>query len=264
SSTVGGASWLPHSTMQSGLFVNSQQRYDELLDSDRTSLSGAFKKAGWRIVGDDPSNFAPVPDSTLYDYDKFYDEPNVGYHGPRFSYATIPDQYTFNKFQENELDKPGHPPVMAEIDLVSSHSPWAPLPRMVPQNQLGDGSVFDPMVHQGTQPGQILSSAAKLQVAYGQSIQYSLTALIDYLKRFGDKNTVMIFLGDHQPAPIITGEGATHDVPTVIVAKDPKVIDAISSWGWDQGLRPGRNAPVWLMSTFRQKFFNAFDAKPAH
>lgn len=264
SSTVGGASWLAHSTMQSGLFVNSQQRYDELLAANRTSLSGAFKKAGWRIVGDDPSNFVPVPRSTLYDYDKFYDEPNVGYHGPRFSYATIPDQYTFNKFQENELAKPGHPPVMAEIDLVSSHSPWAPLPRMVPQDQLGDGSIFDPMVHQGTQPGQILSSAAKLQVAYGKSIQYSLTALIDYLKRFGDKNTVMIFLGDHQPAQIVTGPGATRDVPTVVVAKDPKVIDAISAWGWDPGLRPGRNAPVWLMSTFRQKFLDAFDTKVTH
>ena len=264
SSTVGGASWLAHSTVQSGLFVNSQQRYDELLAANRTSLSGAFKKAGWRIVGDDPANFDPLPKSTLYDYDKFYNETNVGYHGPRFSYATIPDQFTFNAFQHDELDKPGHQPVMAEIDLVSSHSPWAPLPRMVPWRQLGDGSIFDPMVHEGTQPRQILSSAAKLQVAYGQSIQYSLTALIDYLKLYGDQNTVMIFLGDHQPAPIITGQGATHDVPTVVVAKDPKVINAISSWGWDPGLRPGRDAPVWLMSTFRQRFLNAFDTRPTH
>jgi uncharacterized membrane protein len=264
SSTVGGASWLAHSSMQSGLFVSSQQRYDSLVDSDRTSLSGAFQKAGWRTVGDDPSNFIPVPTSTLYPYDKFYDETNVGYKGPRFSYATMPDQYVFNAFQRNELAKPGHPPVMAEIDLVSSHSPWAPLPRIVPQNQLGDGSIFDPMIHQGTQPSQILSSATKLQAAYGQSIQYSLTALIDYLKMYGDKNTVMIFLGDHQPAPIITGDGATHDVPTVVVAKDPKVINAISSWHWDPGLRPGPNAPVMLMSTFRQKFLTAFDTRPIH
>ncbi len=41
------------------------------------------------------------------------------------------DQYTYAKFQRNELG-PGHKPVMAEIDTVSSHTPWAPLPTMVP------------------------------------------------------------------------------------------------------------------------------------
>ena len=56
----------------------------------------------------------------------------------------MPDQYTLAEFQRNEL-APGHKPVMAEIDLVSSHSPWAPLPTMVPWNKVGNGSIFDPM-----------------------------------------------------------------------------------------------------------------------
>ena len=56
SPTSGGVSWLAHSTVQSGLWVNSQQRYDELLASQRFTLSDAFKKAGWHTAADDPSD----------------------------------------------------------------------------------------------------------------------------------------------------------------------------------------------------------------
>jgi hypothetical protein len=258
SSTVGGGSWLAHSTIQSGLWINNQQRYDDLLANNRLTLSGAFKRAGWRIVGEDPANIQDLPKATLYDYDKFYDALNVGYQGPNFSYATMPDQYAMEAFQRAELATPDHPPVMAEIDLVSSHSPWAPLPRMVDWNALGNGSIFDPMRAQGTQAAAVLPSPDKLRTAYGDSIRYSLNALISYVRTYGDKNTVMVFLGDHQPASIITGQGATRDVPITIVAKDPAVLKQISGWGWQDGLRPAPNAPVWRMDTFRDRFLTAF------
>ncbi len=63
------------------------------------------------------------------------------------------------EFQRNEL-APGHKPVMAEIDLVSSHSPWAPLPTMVPWNKVGNGSIFDPMPARGETPLCIFGSAS--------------------------------------------------------------------------------------------------------
>jgi hypothetical protein len=257
SSTEGGASWLAHTSMETGLFVNSERRYDDVLASNRLTLSTAFQRAGWRTVVDVPSNITDLPKSALYDYDKFYDALNVGYHGPNFSYATMPDQYIMQAFQQNELAKPGHPPVMAEIDLVSSHSPWAPLPKLVPWNQLGDGSVFDQQTKVGPQPSDLLS-ADKIRAAYGRSIQYSLSALISYVQTYGDDNTVLIFLGDHQPAPLVSGVGATRDVPITIVAKDPAVLARISSWGWQNGLRPGPDAPVWRMDMFRDKFLTTF------
>src|SRR6516164_3842774 len=46
----GGGSWMPHSTLQSGLWVNTEQRYAELITSRRFTLSDAFNKAGWRTV----------------------------------------------------------------------------------------------------------------------------------------------------------------------------------------------------------------------
>jgi hypothetical protein len=261
SSTVGGASWLAHSTVQSGLWINSQQRYDELVAGKRLTLTDAFDRAGWRTVADVPSNGTVWPEAAFFGYDKVYNGFNVGYRGPRFSYAAMPDQYTMRVFQNDELSKPGHTPVMAEIDLVSSHSPWVPLPHVVGWNDLGDGSVFDPMPAEGASKASVLSDANALRTAYGQSVRYSLTTLISYLAKYGDKNTVMVFLGDHQPAPIITGAGADRDVPITIVAKDPAVLRQISGWGWQDGLLPDPTAPVWRMDTFRDRFLTAFSSK---
>ena len=93
SSTFGGLSWLAHATLQSGLWVDNQQRYDDLLASDRLTLASAFKRAGWRTVDDVPSNTRDWPEGeSFYQYDKVYDSRNVGYRGPKFSYAAMPDQ----------------------------------------------------------------------------------------------------------------------------------------------------------------------------
>ena len=65
SSTFGGISWLAHSTLQSGVWVDSPTRYDELVGSDRLTLSQAFRRAGWRAVDDVPSNNRYWPDGVV-------------------------------------------------------------------------------------------------------------------------------------------------------------------------------------------------------
>src|SRR5207248_7853807 len=55
SSTVGGGSWLAHSTLMSGLWINNKQRYDSLVSGDRLTLPRAFKRAGWRTVSAEPA-----------------------------------------------------------------------------------------------------------------------------------------------------------------------------------------------------------------
>ncbi|GAA4657841.1 sulfatase [Amycolatopsis dongchuanensis] len=266
SSTTGGGSWLAHATLQSGTWVNNQQRYDNLVDGDRLTLASAFGRAGWRTVADVPSNIRDWTEAKFYGYQQVYDARNVGYRGPAFSYATMPDEYTMEKFQQLELAKPDHPPLMAEIDLVSSHWPWAPLPRTVGWPAVGDGSVYGPMPSQGKQIPDVWSSPENVRAAYGDSIQYSLNTLISWVRTYGDDNLVLVFLGDHQPNTSVTGsEQASRDVPITIVAKDPAVLNRISDWGWQPGLRPDRTAPVWPMSAFRDRFLSAFgDRLAAH
>jgi hypothetical protein len=265
SSTVGGASWLAHSTLLSGLYIDSQQRYRSLVASNRLTLTGAFKKAGWKTVSVEPAITGAWPEGKFFGYEQDYDARNLGYQGSRFSYATMPDQYLYSVLHRNEL-APGHAPVFAEITTVSSHSPWTPIPKMVGWDQVGNGSIFDnPANQEGGPPGSILGNADKLRASYIRSIQYSLDALVSYVENYGDEKLVLVFLGDHQPAPIVTGQGASRDVPVTIVAKDPKVLDRISSWNWTPGLRPAPSAPVARMDTFRDRFMTTFGpADPAH
>ena len=263
SPTFGGISWLAHSTLQSGLWINSQQRHDQLVASNRFTLSDAFKRAGWRTVSDVPSDDRDWPQGTsFYHYDKLYNSLNVGYVGPKFSYAPVPDQYTLSTFQRLELAKPNRAPVMAEMDLVSSHTPWAPLPHLIDWNQLGDGSVFDGVPEQGQSPDVVWRYPSQVRTAYGQSIEYSLNALISFVETYHDNNLVLVVLGDHQPATIVTGSGASHDVPISIISDDPSVMNRISPWGWQDGLLPSPHAPVWPMDAFRDRFLTAYGPHP--
>lgn len=259
SPTFSGVSWLAHSTFQSGLWADSQQRYDVLVASDRFTLSDAFRRAGWRTVGVVPANTRDWPEGTsFYHYDQLYDSRNVGYAGPKFGYATMPDQYTLSAFQRLELAAPDRAPVMAEVDLITSHAPWVPLPRMVEWSKVGDGSVFDPMPAQGQAADDVWPDQRRVQAEYGQSIEYALNALVSFVETYAADDLVLIVLGDHQPAPIVSGEDAGHDVPITVIAHDAAVLDRISGWRWQDGMNPGPDAPIWRMDEFRDRFLSAF------
>jgi hypothetical protein len=258
SPTFGGISWLAHSTLQSGVWVPNQASYDRLLTTDRLTLSRAFGEAGWRTVSDVPSDRGPWDAGRrFYGYDRMYDATNVGYRGPSFSYAAMPDQYTLAHFAQAELT-PHHHAVMAEIDLVSSHTPWTPLPRLVDPAAVGDGSVYDPMPGEGLPPRIAWQHPATVQALYGRSIQYSIDALTDFIARSRDKNLVVLMLGDHQPAAIVSGPHADHDVPVSLISADPAVLDAARGWGWTPGLRPAVGGTTWRMDAFRDRFLAAF------
>ncbi|GII58581.1 hypothetical protein Pth03_69700 [Planotetraspora thailandica] len=262
SPTFGGGSWLAHDTLMSGLWIDNQQRSDSLLTSNRLTLSSAFKRAGWRTVAVMPGTTQPWPEGKFFGYDQIYTAQDLGYRGPRFNWGTMPDQYTLSTFQRLERAKAGHAPVMAEVVQVSSHAPWTPIPSLIDWKAVGDGSAYTGMPSAGTARGSVWSDFTQVRTDYGRSIEYSLNSLISYVENYGDDNTVLVFLGDHQPAPLVSGVGADHDVPVTIVARDPAVLNSISSWGWQDGLRPGPNAPVWPMSDFRDKFLTAFGSQP--
>ena len=258
SPTYGGLSWLAHSTLQSGQWISDQGRYDQLLASRRLTLTGAFGRGGWRTVAAIPANTRDWPEgAAFYGYDHIYDSRNVGYAGPPFGYATMPDQYVLSAFRRAELTH-GHPPLMAELDLVSSHGPWAPLPPTVGWDEVGDGSVFAARPTALTLPDGGWRRADQAKAAYAQSIAYTLDTLTSFVARYGNDDTVLVVLGDHQPSSVVSGPGASHDVPISIIAHDPAVRGRLASWGWTDGLRPVATAPVWGMDTFRNRFLTAY------
>lgn len=264
SPTYGGASWLAHATLQSGTFASSQRRYNQLVTSGRLTLSRAFTRAGWRTLALVPSNDRRWPEgTTFYGYDALYDRRNVGYRGPTYGYASMPDQYTLLALHRLELARPGRPAVFAEIDLVSSHTPWSHIPPVIDWDRVGDGSIFHRLPVDRTPERAVVNDPARARAAYGRSIAYSLQAVIDFVVRYGDDDDVLIVLGDHQPSQVVTGTGATHDVPITILARDPAVMRRIADWRWQDGIAPGPDAPLWRMDAFRDRFLTAFGPAPA-
>lgn len=263
SATYGGSSWLGHSTLLSGLWISTQARYRTLVNSDRLTLTEAFRRTGdWRTVGVMPGVQKGWPEEKFYGLQKNYASRDLGYQGPKFSWSTMPDQYTLEAYQRLEHGKKSDKPLMSEIILTSSHQPWAPLPTTVPQDQLGDGSVFDAIEKAGKDPQDVLYDGTKAKEEYAKSIQYSVTSLIDWLTRYGTDDTVLVFLGDHQPISQVSGSKASRDVPISIVAKDPKILDKVADWNWSDGLRPTDDAPVWKMDAFRDRFLTAYGSTP--
>ncbi len=258
SPTTGGGSWLAQSTLLSGLWVTNQQRYKTLLASDRLTLPRLFAQDGWRTVAVMPATTTAWPEGEVYGYDQVYTAGDLGYAGPRYSFATMPDQYTLYTFQQRER-QPGHLPVMAVIPLISSHSPWEPVPRMLGWDAVGDGSVYA-AASGSDDPAEIVEQRDRTRVrhAYRNAIAYSLNALISYIETYGGDDLVLVFLGDHQPSPSVTGQRASRDAPVTIVARDPALLDRVAAWSWQDGLRPGPDAPVWRMDAFRDRFLTAF------
>jgi phosphatidylglycerophosphate synthase len=264
SPTFGGLSWLAHSTLQSGVTVNGEWRYGQVVKKGRVTLTRAFRRAGWRAVAAMPGNHRAWPEgSTFYHYDQVYDRRNFGYRGPDFGLPPMPDQYTLLALQRRELAKRHRPPVFAEVDLISSHAPWTRIPQLIAWDEVGDGSIFDRLPAEESTQTALFGDADRARVAYGHSIEYSLSTIFSFVQRYGDDDLVLVVLGDHQPATLITGhDDPSHDVPISVIAHDPKVMRQIAGWSWEDGVSPGRRAPVWPMAAFRDRFLTAFGPSP--
>ncbi|MFI1354573.1 sulfatase [Streptomyces sp. NPDC020898] len=259
SPVTGAGSWLAHSTFLSGLWIKNQQRYRTVTTSDRATLTSYFQKTGaWRTVGIVPGVRKAWPEGKYFGLDHIYDSTHLGYQGPYFSWTPVPDQFSLEAFQKLEHGKKDRDPIMAEIILASSHNPWSPIARMVDWDDLGDGSVFHKIKKEGTNPTEVWKSGKRVRTEYRKAIQYSLDSLIQWVQRYGDDNTVLVLLGDHQPVPTVTGGSTNKDVPVTIVARDPKVLDRVSDWGWTEGLKPSADVPAWGMDQFRDRFMTAY------
>jgi hypothetical protein len=259
SPTVGGQSWLAHGTIQSGLWLPHQRDYNALVRSDWLTLPKAFARAGHRTLAVKPAITMPWPEGEKLGYDRIYAAADLGYAGLPYNWVTMPDQYTLSALQGFERDG-AKAPLFAEISLISSHAPWTPIPPVLEDwSAIGDGAVFSRWAQEGDPPEVVWRDPERVRHQYTLAIDYVLGVLASYAAAFADERTLMIVVGDHQPAPIITGEGADRDVPIHVIASDPALLAPFRDWGLAAGMRPtgaplGRMDKVrdWLLSTFSE------------
>ncbi|CTQ51240.1 hypothetical protein [Jannaschia donghaensis] len=232
--TRGGQSWLSHGTLMSGLWVDNQVRYDRLMTSQRTSLNRLFGAAGWTVGAAMPAITLDWPEAAWYGYDITLDAARLGYRGQPFEWVTMPDQYTWTVL-DRVLRGPGDD--MVEVALITSHAPWTPLPEILPWDDIGDGSVFDGTRRAGDTPRVVWSDPDTIRAQYALSLDYALEVMGQYVARDGD-GALFIVLGDHQPAPLLTGQGASPDVPIHIISDDPRLLNRLPEALFTRGMVP--------------------------
>jgi hypothetical protein len=262
SPTVGGLSWLAHGTLLSGLWVDSQARYDLLMNSDRESLNRLFREAGWRTTAIMPAITMDWPESAYFGYDQILAAKDLGYRGKPFNWVTMPDQYTLSAFERlaREPARKDGKPVMAEIALISSHAPWTPVPKLIDWDAVGDGTAFNDQAESGDPPRVVWANQERVRRQYIETIDYTLETLGDYVTRFG-RDAVFIVLGDHQPAAIVTGPDASRSVPIHIVSRDRVLVERFVAEGFDVGMTPDTEAPEPSMDSMRKHLISHF-SKP--
>lgn len=254
SPVAGGQSWLAHGTMLSGLTIDNQTRYESLLQSDHESLNALFRSAGWRTVAVMPAITMPWPEAAWFGYDDVLAAKDLGYRGLPFNWVTMPDQFTLLRI--GQILQRTEEPVMLQTALISSHAPWTPISRMVPWDVIGDGQIFDAQAKSGVAPDVLWRDPERVRENYGLSIDYALEAVGAFVDRFA-REAVVIVVGDHQPAELVTGPDATRDVPLHILSSNPQILKRLDDWGLVPGMVPAGDAPSLPMGDFRERFVRA-------
>ncbi len=261
----GGQSWLAHGSLLSGTWLDNQLRYDLLLASERETLIDDFQRAGHRTVAVMPGITRVWPEGARLGYDQILTQRNIAYAGPPLNWVTMPDQFVWSFFEDTvrttrTADAASYTsPVFAELSLISSHAPWTPiLPVLEDWNSIGDGSVFEPWEHAGERPEDLWRDRTRIQEAYARSVDYALNAMIGYAERYVDDRTLVIVLGDHQPAPLITDDHASRAVPVHVISGDPDLVERFVAWGFARGALPHPDQPARRMDVFRDWFVHAF------
>jgi hypothetical protein len=266
SPTMGGLSWLAHGTFLSGLWTDNQARYDRLMISKRASLNSLFRKAGWRTAAVMPAITMDWPEARYFGYDDIFVAKDLGYKGKPFNWITMPDQYTLSAFKRLVRDpaRAKGQPVMTEMALISSHAPWTPVASLIDWNDVGDGTVFNDQAESDESPRTVWSDGDNVRRHYIATIDYSLQTLSDYISHFGD-DAIFIILGDHQPAPIVTGPDASRAVPVHIISRDTALVARFEKEGFVDGMLPSPDAPELPMDTMRNRLIRVFsgDGAPA-
>ncbi|TGN39442.1 alkaline phosphatase family protein [Marinobacter confluentis] len=249
----GGQSWLGHLSVLSGQWIKNQLAYETFLSSGYSTLIDDFRSTGHTTVAVMPAITRAWPEGRLFRYDRVYDHDDLGYQGPPFNWVTMPDQYTWRRFQE--LREQESQPLFAELALISSHAPWVPiLPILDDWEAIGDGRVFRQWEGTGEAPVSLWRDPDRVREHFAKAISYALETAGGFAAHYVQEDTLLILLGDHQPAPLITGEDASRDVIVHVISADPALVEPFLSGdlpGFRRGVIPDLQEEGALMSRFR-------------
>jgi hypothetical protein len=89
-------------------------------------------------------------------------------------------------------------------------------------------------------------------------VDYAINAMVGFAEQYMKERDLLIVLGDHQAAPLITGEGASKAVPVHVISRDKSLLEPFLQWGFTPGAIPEITTDAPRMDSFRGMFLEAY------
>ncbi|WP_018411088.1 alkaline phosphatase family protein [Methyloversatilis thermotolerans] len=252
SPTFGGASWLAHAALLSGIDTRDPDDYRLLLTTHRPTLVSHFAHHGYRTVGWMPGLQSAWPEGAFFGFDRLAGLHDLGYSGPAFGFWQVPDQAAMAALMLQELSPVAMPqaglrraatgagaraPRFVVFPTVTTHAPFHPVaPYLDNWHDVLDGRGFDP--DRVAALRAVPASWSDAVPAYVQAMRYQFDWLSGWLARQAPHDAVIIVIGDHQPVSAVSGKGADWDVPVHLITSSTLLSARLQAEGWAPGLDP--------------------------
>jgi Sulfatase len=237
STTFGGGSELAHLALLSGINTGDPLVHDLLLTTQRPTLVTAFRNRGYETLGVYPALGWDWPEKSFYGFDRFIDARDLAYKGPVLGYWKLPDQFALARLNQLHPVTLASPKRFTFFPSITSHMPFHPVPPY-----LADWAKI--LTEKPFDEAQMAAVSAQkedwfnMRAGYTGMINYNYQWLAGYLQQPRARDTLFVVLGDHQPAAIVTGAGATWDVPIHIISSNPALLQRFVAQGFKPGLEP--------------------------
>ena len=243
STTFGGESWLAHASLLSGTEIRDDRANARLLAQDRNTLVKEFGRNGYRTIALMPGHLMAWPEGEFYGFDEVYDHAKLDYRGPPFGWWSVTDQYALASLDALEIEPLQRSPRFVFFPTISTHAPFTPVPpyqsdwaRVLTESPY-DQDALD--VAWSDWPDWM-----NLGPSYVKALRYAYETVSGYLRLRGDRDFVVLLIGDHQPPSLVSGEGASWDVPVHVIASRASLLEQFRRAGFADGLAPSFPAIV--------------------
>ena len=233
----GGRSWLAFSSFMSGLKVENQIHYNDLIQRnvDFPNMVRYFNTQGYQsyrlstISNKNSDKLIPYERTNLYwKFNEWWTYWDFKYKGHHYDVlGGIPDQYALGYYRDvitKNIDKPK----FLFFITMASHMPWyEPPPFLDDYKELNQ-----------ERPGKNLSLEGDDVFRYAKAIEYDLELMTRFILEEKEPS-IFILVGDHQPPGMehkvdgITDNSAT---PIHIISRDSSLIDRFNKDGFQIGL----------------------------
>jgi len=237
--TFAGASELSHLSLLSGLDLSDPLRHDLLLTTERPTLTTLFRRAGYQSFGLYPALSWDWAEGRWYGFDRLLDARDLDYRGLPLGYWKVPDQFSLARFEQLFPIDGRTPPRFLFFPTITSHLPFGPVPPVVAdRSQLLGDDPFGPEATERLRKAHV--DWLDMLPNYVGMFDYTYRWLGQWLRQPEPREAVMLFVGDHQPAASVSGEGADWAVPVHVVTREPALLQRFVDQGFVPGLEPRR------------------------